>query len=171
MIYHTKSKTMIITPTRCGSVTLHETLTKNENFINVTTYEYGRNTIHGSYNSIDKTYFKIDKCVLLIRNPIDRLTSIFNYYKYKDIKQFLNDFDQYDRKFKPCCSYLHKIGGIIKTENLRVDVNDIFGIDFEQLDVIYENSSNATCNDVDAFKSLSRTIYSKDELAGGYNIV
>lgn len=162
---------MIITPTRCGSVTLHNILTENKDFVAVTTSEHGYNTIHGTCDSIDRTYFDINKYILLIRNPVDRLQSIFSHYKYENIRQFLDDFDQYDKKFKSCTSYSHKIDDIIKTENMRSDVNRIFDIDFEQLDVIYNNySENTNFNCITTFKSLSRTLYNRDICVGGYEI-
>ena len=171
MIYHTKSKTMIITPTRCGSVTLHKILGNNSDFVIATTVECGENTIHGTQNSIDHTHFNIDRYVLLIRNPVDRIKSIFHHYSYINTKQFLNDFDQYDRRFKQCTSYLQKIDDTIKTENMRLDVDRIFNIDFEQLDVIYDNySEHMHSVDINIFKSLSRTLYHKDILVGGYDI-
>ena len=162
---------MTITPTRCGSVTLHKTLVKNDGFSSVVTNECGENTIHGTYNSIDNKYFEVERYVLLLRNPISRLGSIFSHYRYKNIEQFLDDFDQHDKKFRPCTSYLQRIDDTIKTETMRSDVNRIFDIDFEELDVIYENPSKNMCVDcIDTFRSLSRTIYNKDVQIGGYGI-
>jgi hypothetical protein len=174
MIYHEESKTVIVTPTRCGSVTLHKALCGHNSFVKLITTENNEHTIHGTYESINRSSLDIRRNILLIRNPFDRMLSIFNSQNYNDVDELLCNFNIKSRTFKPCSEYLDIIDDIIRIENAADDIKSLFDIDIDQFESLYENSSSYDISfdidDLRSIKTLVATKYYKDMKIGRYEI-
>ncbi len=178
MIYDIKTKTIIVTPPKCGSTILHHVLCKMPNFWYILgPSKWDTTTKHCLSKSISTRELTIKRWILLLRNPYNRLISMWNHRVSYDnydgsLSDFINHHNLASGWYAPATSYIEKIDGIIKQEDIFNDCSTLFEGDFSELKRERMNIS-VRKHKVDEdenvlLENAVNTIYLNDIQVGGY---
>lgn len=194
MIYNIFTKQMIITPPKTGTTILHNLLCALPNFWYVLGPAKWDTTTKHAPSSVLKTHeIKVDKWILMIRHPSDRIISMWkhrrSYDNYDDsLEDFINHHNLMAGWYAPCTSYVDKIDGIIRQEHMYDDCMKILTVVnpktegkpieklIEQLEKLKESRMNdskfkyvPTEHETELLQYATETIYHKDLKVGGYD--
>lgn len=132
MIIIPKKNTLIVTPPKCGSTSLHIMLCGEYGYrldaFQLGEVDVGKHTTYIPYEA--KRYKKL----CLVRNPQDRFQSLYNHYRryvreidpqtYLD--NFRSYFNFYNLKVSEICSMV-RLDGLIRIEYLKQDIETHLG--------------------------------------------
>jgi len=180
MIYHIKSRTMIVTPPKCGTTIMHHVLCKVPNYWYVLgPAKWDTTTKHCSARNIHTNEITIVRWVLLMRHPIDRMISMWKHRKSYDrydgsLSDFINHHNLAAGWYAPCVDYCDHIDAVIHQENLFDDCKKVLGFEFGDLKKERMNDSKFSYEPSEEEKILlihaAQTIYTNDLRVGEYEV-
>jgi hypothetical protein len=195
MIYNVLTKQMIITPPKTGTTVLHHLLCKMPNFWYILgPARWDTTTKHAPAKVIQTHEIKVEEWILMVRNPIDRLISMWKHRKsydgyYDGLEDFINHHNLGLGWYAPCTSYIDRIDGVIRQENLYEDCMSVLTKDdprmgeelMDDLKAVLERLKDYRMNDSQfehiptedeavLLQHAAETFYSEDLRVGGYEI-
>lgn len=180
MIYNIKTKTMIVTPPKCGTTILHHVLCTFPNFWYVLgPTKWDTTSKHCSANDIKTNEIIIDRWVLLIRHPVARMISMWKhqrtYDKYEgSLADFINNRDLTDGWYAPCTDYCDNPNAVLRQENLYDDCVRVLGLQLGGLRSDRMNDSKFSyspiARETELLHQAASTVYASDMKVGQYEI-
>lgn len=180
MIYDFKHKTGILTPPKCGTTILHDVLCKFPTYWYVLgAASWDTTTKHCGAHVINTSEIQIERWVLLIRHPVDRMISMWKHRRtydgYEgDLTKFVITQNLHLGWYAPCASYGDDIDGVIRQEYMYEDCQKIIYRDLPELQSRSMNKSKfeyqPTEEELEILNETAQTVYSDDLRLGKYEI-
>jgi len=180
MIYDIKTRTVVVTPPKCGTSILHHVMCKFPNYWYILgPAKWDTTSKHCSSKDIHTTEIKIEKTVLLMRNPVDRMISMWkhrrSYDKYEgSLIDFVNHHNLSAGWYAPCTSYCGEVDAVLHQETLFEDCKKVLGVHLDEMLALRMNNSqfsyDPTPEERDLLKQAAHTIYHEDLRVGQYEV-
>lgn len=180
MIYDIKTRTIIATPPKCGTTILHHVMCGFPNYWYILgPAKWDTTSKHCSISNIHTTEIKIERTVLLMRNPIDRMISMWkhrrSYDKYEEsLSGFIRNNNLSSGWYAPCTTYCEKVDAVLHQETLFEDCKKELGIQLDELLELRMNNSQfkyePTQEEKELLKQATHAIYHEDLRVGQYEV-
>ena len=135
MIAHWPTKTVIITPPKCGSTSLHKMLGSAGGIIVVGPAPWWPEELTQHLATVPGMFAEDWRRVLLIRKPVDRLTSLYTFWqRYRTMPPFSEwvarlEVPESINMTSRCVDFAERWDDVIRCEHLRGDVRRVLGVD------------------------------------------
>lgn len=180
MIYNIKTKTIIVTPPKCGTTILHDVLCRFPNYWYILgPTKWDTTSKHCSARDIHTNEIQIRHTVLLMRNPVDRMISMWKHRKSYDLYEgdlcdFVNHHNLFAGWYAPCTSYVERADKVLHQETLYEDCKKVLNIELPDLLERRMNNSQfshkTTEEEALLLKQAAHTIYHDDLRVGQYEV-
>ena len=180
MIYDIKTNTIIATPPKCGTSILHHVMCKFPNYWYILgPAKWDTTSKHCSTHDIHTAEISIKRTVLLMRNPVDRMVSMWkhrrSYDKYEgSLSDFVNDHNLSSGWYAPCTTHCEKPDAVLHQETLFEDCKKVLGVQLSELLELRMNNSqfkyDPTPEEAELLREAAHAIYHEDLRVGKYEV-